>query len=167
VSRDFAVGIATGYGLDYRGVGVRVPVGTFIFLTSSLQVLGPTQPPIQWVPGAFAPGVSRRGVKLTTHFQLVPRSRIRGYILSISLHGLLLISEPRAELCLLPFTFEMYKATELCFQNWFLSNGIPFWNTLSHSAINSWDITDIARVHLNPFRTIVSPLINPPGLLRI
>jgi hypothetical protein len=30
-SRDSAVGIATGYGLDDRGVGVRVPVGSRIF----------------------------------------------------------------------------------------------------------------------------------------
>jgi hypothetical protein len=30
-SRDNAVGIATGYGLDDRGVGIRVPVGSRIF----------------------------------------------------------------------------------------------------------------------------------------
>jgi hypothetical protein len=30
-SRDSAVGIATGYGLNDRGVGVRVPVGSRIF----------------------------------------------------------------------------------------------------------------------------------------
>jgi hypothetical protein len=30
-SQDSAVGIATGYGLDERGVGVRVPVGSRIF----------------------------------------------------------------------------------------------------------------------------------------
>jgi hypothetical protein len=30
-SRDRAVGIATGYGLDERGVGVRVPVELRIF----------------------------------------------------------------------------------------------------------------------------------------
>jgi hypothetical protein len=30
-SRDSSVGIATGYGLDDRGVGVRVPVGSRIF----------------------------------------------------------------------------------------------------------------------------------------
>jgi hypothetical protein len=29
--RDGSVGIATGYGLDCRGVGVRVPVGSRIF----------------------------------------------------------------------------------------------------------------------------------------
>jgi hypothetical protein len=30
-NRDSSVGIATGYGLDDRGVGVRVPVGSRIF----------------------------------------------------------------------------------------------------------------------------------------
>jgi hypothetical protein len=39
--------------------------------------LGPTQPPVQWVPGAFSPGVKRsRGVTLTTHPHLVPRSKM-------------------------------------------------------------------------------------------
>jgi hypothetical protein len=32
-SRDSSVGIATSYGLDDRGVGVRVPVGSIIFPT--------------------------------------------------------------------------------------------------------------------------------------
>jgi hypothetical protein len=37
--------------------------------------LGPTQPPVQWVPGVLSPGVKRgRGVTLTTHPHLVPRS---------------------------------------------------------------------------------------------
>jgi hypothetical protein len=31
VSRESAVGIATGYGLDDQGVGVQVPVGARIF----------------------------------------------------------------------------------------------------------------------------------------
>jgi hypothetical protein len=60
-SRDSVVGIATGYGLDEGGVGVRVPVGSRIFSTSSRPVPGPTQPPIQWVPGALSPGVKRPG----------------------------------------------------------------------------------------------------------
>jgi hypothetical protein len=34
--RDSAVGIATGYGLDGRGFGVRVPVGAGIFSYSFL-----------------------------------------------------------------------------------------------------------------------------------
>jgi hypothetical protein len=54
--------MATGYGLDDRGVRVRIPVGSRIpFSTSSRPTLGPTQPPIQWVPGALSPGVKRPG----------------------------------------------------------------------------------------------------------
>jgi hypothetical protein len=35
--RDSAVGIATGYGLDDRGVGVRVPVWSRVFSSSRRQ----------------------------------------------------------------------------------------------------------------------------------
>jgi hypothetical protein len=59
-SKDSVVGIATGYGLDDRGVGIRVPVGSRIFSTSSKPTLGSTQPPVQWVLGA-SPGVKRPG----------------------------------------------------------------------------------------------------------
>jgi hypothetical protein len=36
-------------------------VKIFLFSTASRPVLGPTQPPIQWVPGAVPPGVKRQG----------------------------------------------------------------------------------------------------------
>jgi hypothetical protein len=75
-NRDSSVGIATGYGLDDRGVGVSVPLGSRIFSTSSRPALGYTQPPIQWIPG-----VESLDVKLTTQLQLIPRSRKRGSIL--------------------------------------------------------------------------------------
>jgi hypothetical protein len=40
--------------------------------------LGPTQPPVQWVPGVLSPGIKRGwGVMLTTHPHLVPRSWMR------------------------------------------------------------------------------------------
>jgi hypothetical protein len=57
-SRDIVVGIATDYGLDDGGVRVRVPVGARICLSSmsSRPALGPSQPPIQWVQGAFHRG---------------------------------------------------------------------------------------------------------------
>jgi hypothetical protein len=54
-------------------------VTIFLLLTSSRPVLGPTQPPIQWVPGALSPGVKQPGPE-DDHSQLVPRSRIRGSI---------------------------------------------------------------------------------------
>jgi hypothetical protein len=53
--------IETDYLLDNRGVGVRVPVGSRIFSTSSRPALGSTELPIQWVPGALSPGVKRQG----------------------------------------------------------------------------------------------------------
>jgi hypothetical protein len=56
-SSNGAVGIATAYGLDNLGVGVRVPVGSRIFSSPHR----PDRPPIQWVPGALSPGVKRQG----------------------------------------------------------------------------------------------------------
>jgi hypothetical protein len=61
-SRDSAVGIATGYGLDERGVGVRVPVGARIFTS-------PCRPDQLWGPPnllsngfrGLSPGVKRPG----------------------------------------------------------------------------------------------------------
>jgi hypothetical protein len=61
-SQDSAVGIATGYGLDDREVGVRVPVGSRIFSSPRRpDQLGSTQPPILCVPGTLSPGVKRPG----------------------------------------------------------------------------------------------------------
>jgi hypothetical protein len=60
-SRDSSVVIATGYGLNNRRFGVWVAVGSRIFSISSRSSLGPTQPPVQRVPGAFLPRVKRSG----------------------------------------------------------------------------------------------------------
>jgi hypothetical protein len=50
---------------------------TFPVTSVSRPALGSTQPPVQWVPGVLSPGLKRgRGVTLTTHTHLVPRSRM-------------------------------------------------------------------------------------------
>jgi hypothetical protein len=49
------------YGLDDRGFESRQDLGIFLFTTASRLALGPTQPRIQWIPGALSLGVMRPG----------------------------------------------------------------------------------------------------------
>jgi hypothetical protein len=75
-----SVGIALGYGLDDRGSGVlgfdsRRGLGIFLFTTASRTAVGPTQLPIQWVPGALSLGVKRPGREADHSPHLVPRSK--------------------------------------------------------------------------------------------
>jgi hypothetical protein len=71
-----SVSAVSDYGLDDRAIGVRSPAGAKDFSSSlCVQPLGPTQRPVQWVGGVLSLGVKRgRGVMLTTHPYLVPRS---------------------------------------------------------------------------------------------
>jgi hypothetical protein len=82
VSRGSSVSIMSGYGLEDRAIKVRSPAEVKDF-SSSLCVQtgsGPTQPPVQWVPGLKR----GRGVTLTTHPHLLPRSRMsRSYTSSL------------------------------------------------------------------------------------
>ena len=65
-----SVGIATDYGLDGPGSNP----GTDEIFRPSRPALGPTQPPVKWVP-ALSRGVKYgRGVLLTTHPLLMSRS---------------------------------------------------------------------------------------------
>jgi hypothetical protein len=61
-SRDSVVGIATDYGLDDRGVGVRVPIGSRIFSLHVVQT-GSGAHPASYPMGTrgSSPGVKRPG----------------------------------------------------------------------------------------------------------
>jgi hypothetical protein len=76
-SRDSTVGILTGYGLDDRGVGVRVPIKSRIFSSSRRpdRPLGPPSLLSNGYRGLFSRRLSGGSMKLTTHLQLVSRSR--------------------------------------------------------------------------------------------
>jgi hypothetical protein len=58
-NRDTSVGIALGYELDDQGFESREGLGIFLFTAASRTALVSTQPPIQWVPGAFSLEIKR------------------------------------------------------------------------------------------------------------
>jgi hypothetical protein len=77
--------MATGWKIGCQG---SIPGGVADF---SL-LLGPTQPPNQWVLGAIFPGV-KRPEREADHSHLSARSRMRGAVPppTVHLHGMVLI----------------------------------------------------------------------------
>jgi hypothetical protein len=47
--------------MDDREFESRQGLGIFLFTTSSRPALGPTQPPVKWIPGTLSVGVKRPG----------------------------------------------------------------------------------------------------------
>jgi hypothetical protein len=90
-SRGSSGSMVSDYGLDDQGSIPRQRQRIFLLASAFRPALGPTQPPIQWVPGVLSPGVKRGwGVTLTTHPRLVPRLKMsRSYTSSPPrrLHG--------------------------------------------------------------------------------
>jgi hypothetical protein len=74
-SRVSSGSIVSDYGLDDRAIGVRSLAGAKDFSSILRPALGPTQPPVQWVPGVLSPGVKARPGRDADHSpHLVPRS---------------------------------------------------------------------------------------------
>jgi hypothetical protein len=85
---------ATGWTIGVLGFDSRRGLGIFLSTTASRTALEPTQPPIQWVPGALSLGVKRpereadnsppssAEVKSTWSYTSTPPIRLHGVVLS-------------------------------------------------------------------------------------
>ena len=81
--------ILLGYELDDLGFHPS----RVIFTSPNLQTgVGPTLPPVQWVPMLFPKGQSSEGVKFTTHIYPALRWRMNGAVPLIPLYACIMWS---------------------------------------------------------------------------
>ena len=79
-----------GYVLCHPGFEPRRGQEVFLLYKTSRSDMGPTHPPVECVPGAVSPeggGQIGPGVRLTTHFHLVPRAIMNGAVPQFFLHA--------------------------------------------------------------------------------
>jgi hypothetical protein len=89
------------------GFDSRQGLGIFLFTIASRTALGPTQAPIQWVPGALSLEVKRPGCEADHSPPLVPRSDNACRYTSnppIRLHGVVLIKKKHRDNFTFTFT---------------------------------------------------------------
>jgi hypothetical protein len=79
-SRDSSVVQRWATGWMIGGLESRQGLGIFLLTTASRPALGPTQHPIQWVPGALSLGVRRPRREADHSPPSRPRSRMTGAI---------------------------------------------------------------------------------------
>jgi hypothetical protein len=127
-----SVSIVSDCGLDGQGSIPDRGRGFFPLTSASRPALGPTQPPVQWVPGALSLGVKRgRGVMLTTHPLLVLRLRkSRSYT---SCHPDAPVCSVTGPLYLLLYSMEVMDLIIV----------ITFCSLLLHAIINNCDLNVI------------------------
>jgi hypothetical protein len=80
-----------GYVLCQPGFEPRRGPEFFLLYKMSRSDMGPTHPPVECAPGAVSPGGGGGqigwGVRLTTHFHLVPRAIMNGAVPPFFLHA--------------------------------------------------------------------------------
>jgi hypothetical protein len=70
----------TAWKIGVLGFDSRRGMGIFLFTTVSKTALGPTQPPIQWVPAVLSLGVKRPGREADHSPPSSAEARMRGAI---------------------------------------------------------------------------------------
>jgi hypothetical protein len=84
---------AMGWTIGVLGFDSRRGLGIFLFTTAPRTALGPSQPPIQWIPGALSLGVKRPGCEADSSPppSAEVKERVELYLHSpILLHGVVL-----------------------------------------------------------------------------